>query len=131
MKKLVFCFVTLSMIIAFLSCSKKSEQYLPAVESAFDMKLTFAPIVVKSTNGKVNLLYSIEVSNFGKEGYKLKDFQVLNAAGGTLLCSLSDTGKYMLIHRPAIESIPEELFYYPLVGHATYRFSIGLVLEPA
>ncbi|MCX6237243.1 MAG: M23 family metallopeptidase, partial [Bacteroidia bacterium] len=64
-------------------------------------------------------------------GYKLKDFQALNSSNGTVLCSISDTGKYLLVHKPVIDSIPEELFYYPLAGHATYRFSVGLVLDPA
>ena len=132
MRKFISCIVPLvAVILLSPSCSKNSGMYIPANEGTFGMKVTFAPVVVKSTNGKINLLYSVEMSDFGTEGYKLKDFQVLNSANGTLLCSLSDTGKYMLVHKPAIESIPEELFYYPLVGHATYRFSIGLVLDPA
>ena len=49
--------------------------------------------------GKWNLLYGVGTSNFEKEGYELKDFQVLNVANGTILCSIRDTGKYMLIHK--------------------------------
>ncbi|MCX6237245.1 MAG: M23 family metallopeptidase [Bacteroidia bacterium] len=132
MKKLVFCLVTLSVVIlAFLSCSKRTGIFIPTDQTSYGMKVTFAPKEVKSTNGKINLLYSVELLNFEKDGYKLKDFQAINSITGTVLCSLSDTGKYLLVHKPVIESIPEELFYYPLVGHATYRFSVGLVLDPA
>jgi len=127
---LVLLWLFVSMLV-FQSCKEESNPVTPAPDTSYDMKVTFAPIEVKSTDGKVNLLYSVEVSNFEKDGYALKDFQVLNAANNTRLCSISDTGKYLLIHQPTTESIPEQLYAYPMVGHATYRFSIGLILDPA
>ena len=131
-RKIVFYFIPIFVVIlTFLSCSKKSGPDLSTDQTTFGMKVTFAPKEVKSTNGKINLVYSVELLNFEKDGYILKDFQAINSTNGTVLCSLSDTGKYLLVHKPAIESIPEELFYYPLMGHATYRFSVGLVLDPA
>ena len=128
MRKLFFTPVTLVLIImALISCEKKSIQVtLPS----YNLKVTFAPTAVKSTDNKINLMYNVEVLNFEADGYKLKDFQVLNSATDTKLCSISDTGRYLMIYKPVIGSIPEELFYYPLVGHATYRFNIGLVLDP-
>lgn len=130
-RNLVLVFIPVFLFILVLqSCSGNSDSVTPA-ETSFEMKVTFSPIEVKSTDGKINLLYSVEISNFEKEGYELKDFQVLNAANNTMLCSISDTGKYMLIHKPTVESIPQELYYYPLFDLATYRFSIGLILDPA
>jgi hypothetical protein len=118
--------------LLFLSCKEESNPVTPLVQGpSFEMNVTFAPIEVKSTDGKVNLLYGVETQNFEKEGYALKDFQVLNAANETMLCSRSDTGKFMLIHKPASEGIPPEAYYYPFNGHLTYRFSIGLVLDPS
>ncbi|MCK9426715.1 MAG: M23 family metallopeptidase [Ignavibacteriaceae bacterium] len=115
----------------FLSCKEESNPVTQVPDTSYEMKVTFAPIEVKSTDGKINLLYSVEIPNFEKDGYTLKDFQVLNAANNTRLCSISDTGKYLLIHPPTTASIPEQLYAYPMFGHATYRFSIGLVLDPA
>jgi hypothetical protein len=127
MRKLFFTLVSsILIILAFISCEKKSIQ---VTLTSYKMKVTFAPTAVKSTNNKINLMYNVEVLNFEADGYKLKDFQILNSTTGTKLCSISDTGKYLMIYKPAIGSIPEELFYYPLVGHATYRFNIGLVLD--
>ena len=118
-------------MLVFQSCKKESNPVTPAPDTSYEMKVTFAPIEVKTTDGKVNLLYGIETQNFEKEGFELKDFQVLNAANETMLCSRSDTGKFMLIHKPASGGIPPEAYYYPLEGHLTYRFSIGLVLDPS
>jgi len=130
-KRLLLILLPLFVVILTLqSCSGSSDAVTLAVTS-LEMKVTFSPIAVKSTDGKINLLYSVEIPNFEKEGYGLKDFQVLNAADNTILCSIKDKGKYMLIHNPTIESIPQELYYYPLLDLAAYRFSIGLILDPA
>jgi hypothetical protein len=129
-KRLLLILLPLFVVILTLqSCSGSSDAVTPSVTS-LEMKVTFSPIAVKSTDGKINLLYSVETPNFEKEGYGLKDFQVLNAADNTILCSIKDKGKYMLIHNPTIESIPQELYYYPLLDLAAYRFSIGLILDP-
>ncbi|MFA6596319.1 MAG: hypothetical protein WCS69_01240, partial [Ignavibacteriaceae bacterium] len=108
-------------MLVFQSCKEESIPVAQVPDTSYEMKVTFAPIEVKSTDGKVNLLYGVETQNFEKEGYALKDFQVLNAANETMLCSRSDTGKFMLIHKPASEGIPPEAYYYPFNGHLTYR----------
>ncbi len=130
-RNLFWVFIPLFLVILVLqSCSGGSDSFTPA-DTSFEIKVTFSPTEVKSTNGKVNLLYGVETSNFEKEGYELKDFQVLNAANGTILCSISDTGKYMLIHKAFGGNIPSEDYYTPQDIHSTYRFTIGLELDPA
>ena len=120
-----------SIMLLILSCSKESNPVAPVEENSITMNVTFAPIEVKSTDGKVNLLYSVEVSNFDKEGYQIKDFQVYNVANNSMICSIIDTGKYLLIHKPLQESLPDYYYYYAGMYYATYRFSIGLVLDPS
>jgi hypothetical protein len=127
-KKIVFYIITLTTVLLLgQSCKKSSESSVSNGQNLFDMKVPFVPIEVKSTNGKVNLMYSIESVNFEKDGYKLKDFQVLNADNGKILCNISDTGKYLMIHRPSV--VPVDSYYYPLAIHESYRFSVGLVLD--
>ncbi|MDQ7816407.1 MAG: M23 family metallopeptidase [Melioribacteraceae bacterium] len=126
---IIFLFSVL--LFLTLSCSEKSDLVAPVEESSITMDVTFAPIEVKSTNGKVNLVYSVEVSNFDKEGYKIKDFQAYNVSGNSMICSIIDTGKYLLIHKPLQESLSDAFYYYAGMYYATYRFSIGLVLDPS
>jgi len=114
----------------FIYCSKKSALDITS-QTSFDMKVKFAPTEVKSTDGKVNLMYSLESANFDKEGYKLKDFQVFNSANGAMLCSISDTNKYLVILKPYTGVISQSLFYYPNNQHSTYCFLVGLILPPA
>jgi len=116
---------------ALMCCSKKSGLDIPNILASYDLKVTFAPIETKITDGKINLLYSVEALNFEKDGYKLKDFQVINAVNGAVLATISDTGKYLLIHKPTMQSIAEGLFAYPMPGNTTYRFSIGMEFDPA
>jgi hypothetical protein len=127
----LFIITFFAVIIFFPSCKEDSNPMAQVPDTSYEMKVTFAPIEIKSTDGKVNLLYGVETQNFEKDGFELKDFQVLNASNETMLCSRSDTGKFMLIHKPAAEGIPPEAYYYPFQGHLTYRFSIGLVLDPS
>ena len=87
--------------------------------------MTFAPIEVKSTDGKVNLLYSVQIEDFEKEGFQLKDFQVFNVANNIMLCSIIDTLKYLLITKENI--LVED---YPLREYSNFRISVGLVLDP-
>ncbi|MCK9413088.1 MAG: M23 family metallopeptidase [Prolixibacteraceae bacterium] len=116
-------------ILISLSCSKKSGLDITTDLTSIDLKVTFAPIEVKSTSGKVVLIYSVESLNFEKEGYKLKDFQVLNAQNGNVLCSISDTAKNMLmIHKPSV-STTMDLYAYPMRTPASYRFSVGLEFD--
>jgi hypothetical protein len=130
--KFVSFFLSLSAgIMTFQSCTESTPLPTPPEETAIQLKVTFAPIEVKTTDGKITLLYSVETANFEKDGYKLMDFQVTNSANGKMLCALSDTGKYLLIHKPIAGGIPEHLYSYPLDVHATYRFSVGLILNPA
>ena len=131
-RKLKYCFVTICIAsMLSISCSDKSYLVPPVETTSFEMNVTFAPIEVKSTDGKINLLYSVEVSNFDKEGYKIKDFQVYNSANNSMICSISDTGKYLLIHKPLQESLPDGMYYYAGMYYAAYRFSVGLVMDPS
>ncbi|MCX6237244.1 MAG: M23 family metallopeptidase [Bacteroidia bacterium] len=132
MKKFLLCLVpSILVILTFLSCSKKSGLDLSTDQTTFDLKVTFEPMKVNCTNGKVVLLYSVESLNFEKEGYKLKDFQILNAQSGNLLCSIGDTAKNMLmIHKPSL-STAMDLYAYPMRTPAGYRFSVGLNFDPA
>ncbi|MFA6598792.1 MAG: M23 family metallopeptidase [Ignavibacteriaceae bacterium] len=118
-------------MLVFQSCKEESNPVVQVPDSTYEMKVTFTPIEVKSTDGKVNLVYSVEVPNFDKEGYQIKDFQVYNVANNAMICSISDTGKYLLIHKPLQESLPDDFYYYAGMYYATYRFSIGLVLDPS
>lgn len=127
-----FSFVTICVVaILFISCSDKSQLVTITENNLLEMKVTFAPTEVLSTDGKVNLLYSLETENFDKEGYKLKDFLVYNSADNSMLCSIKDTNKLLLIHKPLQESLSDEFYYYVGMHHAAYRFSIGLALEPS
>ena len=131
-RQIFLLYLSMAVILpAFLSCSENTEIVAPSDETSVEMQVTFMPIEVKSTDGKVNLLYSVEASNFNKDGFALKDFQVYNVAGNSMICSISDTGKYLLIHKPLLESLPDDLYYYPGMFNAAYRFSIGLVLDPS
>ncbi|MBA4405931.1 hypothetical protein C0389_01520 [bacterium] len=126
----IFCCLFI-LAIALQSCIENNILVPPVEESSIEMNVSFAPRAVKSTDGKVNILYSVEVSNFDKEGYKLKDFQVYNGASNTLLCNISDTNKFLLIHKPLQENLSDDFYYYAGVYHASYRFSVGLVLDPS
>jgi hypothetical protein len=132
-EKLKYFSALLLSLLLFLifSCSEGSDPVVPEEENPITINVTFAPIEVKSTDGKVNLVYSVEVSNFDKEGYQIKDFQVFNVANNSMICSISDTGKHLLIHKPLQESLPDDYYYYAGMYYATYRFSIGLVLDPS
>ncbi|MCK9426716.1 MAG: M23 family metallopeptidase [Ignavibacteriaceae bacterium] len=124
--------ISFAVIIVFQSCKEDSNPVTQVPDTSYEMKVTFAPIEVKSTDGKVNLMYSIETSNFEKEGYILKDFQVLNSSNGNMLCTINDTNKYLVILKPYTGAIPQNLFYYPLSNaHSTYCFLVGLALDPA
>ncbi|MCX6239572.1 MAG: hypothetical protein NTY07_18830, partial [Bacteroidia bacterium] len=69
MRKLTSCFIpTVIVILTLISCLKKSGLDTSTDQTSFDMKVTFAPKEVKSTNGKINLLYSVELLNFEKDG---------------------------------------------------------------
>jgi len=127
-RNLVFGLIPLvSMIFLFLSCKEESNPVTPPVEGpSFEMNVTFAPIEVKSTDGKVNLLYSVQTEDFETSGYKLKDFQVLNSANSGMLCSIKDTLTYLLITK---ENISAE--DYPLREYSNFRMSVGLVLDPS
>lgn len=127
----IILFVSPIFYLLTSSCSDRSDLVTPKEETSFELRVTFLPVEVKSTNGKVNLLYGVEVPNFEKEGYTLKDFQVLNAATGNILCSIKDTTKYLLLHKASEKSIPGEDSFTPKAEHSTYRITIGLVLEPA
>jgi len=127
-RNLVFGLIPLvSMIFLFLSCKEESNPVTPPVEGpSFEMNVTFAPIEVKSTDGKVNLLYSVQTEDFETSGYKLKDFQVLNSANNGMLCSIKDTITNLLITK---ENISAE--DYPLREYSNFRLSVGLVLDPS
>ncbi|MFA6978743.1 MAG: M23 family metallopeptidase [Ignavibacteriaceae bacterium] len=127
-RNLVFGLIPLvSMIFLFLSCKEESNPVTPPVEGpSFEMNVTFAPIEVKSTDGKVNLLYSVQTEDFETSGYKLKDFQVLNSAINGMLCSIKDTITNLLITK---ENISAE--DYPLREYSNFRMSVGLVLDPS
>lgn len=123
----VFLLIPLvAMIFLFLSCSKKSDPVAPAEGPTIEMDVTFAPIEVKSTDGKINLLYSVQAEDFEAKGYRLKDFQVLNSANNEVLCSIIDTIKYLLITKENI--LVED---YPQLEYTNFRMSVGLVLDPA
>ena len=125
--KFYFTLFVSSLLFSFtISCSDKSDPVAPTEETSFEMNVTFAPIEVKSTDGKVNLLYSVQIVDFEKEGYKLKDFQVLNSANNEMFCSIIDTLKYLLITKENI--LAED---YPLREYSNFRISVGLVLDPA
>ncbi|MFA6598793.1 MAG: M23 family metallopeptidase [Ignavibacteriaceae bacterium] len=126
-RNLVLCLIPLvAMIFIFLSCSKNSDPTAPVEGPSIEMNVTFAPIEVKSTAGKINLLYSVQTEDFEANGYKLKDFQVLNAANNEMLCSIIDTTKYLLITKENI--LVED---YPQLEYSNFRMSVGLVLDPA
>lgn len=121
----------ISIISVFSFCSENGDLLTTPEDTNLELKVTYQPQEVKSTNGKVNLLYSVEISNFKKDGYDLKDFQVFDAANKSMLCSIKDTNKYLIIHKPTQESIPDDFYYYPGESqHVTYRFSVGLAMDP-
>ena len=105
-RNLVFWLIPLVSINSlFLSCKEESNPVTPPVEGpSFEMNVTFAPIEVKSTDGKVNLLYSVQTEDFETSGYKLKDFQVLNSANNGMLCSIKDTITNLLITKENISA---------------------------
>ncbi len=115
-----------SILFLTLSCSQDSSPVATVEETSIEMKVTFAPIEVKSTAGKINLLYSVQIEDFEADGYKLKDFQVLNAENNKMFCSIIDTLKYLLVTKENI--LVED---YPLREYSNFRISVGLVLNPA
>lgn len=129
--KLFSAFLLSLLFFLTFSCSEVSDPVAPEEESLIEMKVTFTPIKVKTTNGKVNILYGVELPNFEKQGYKLKDFQVLNSKTNTLLCSIKDTTKYLLLHKAYDKSLISDEYNTPKSAvHSTFRISIGLLLDP-
>lgn len=127
----LFYFSMAVVLLAFLTCSENTDIVAPSDETSLEMNVTFAPIKVKTTNGKVNLLYGVELPNFEKLGYKLKDFQVSNSTTLTLLCSIKDTTKNLLLHKAYDKSLTSEEYNTPNSAvHSTFRISIGLLLDP-
>ena len=124
--KLLSAFLLALLLFQILSCSEGSDPVAPIEESLITMNVTFAPIEVKSTDGKINLLYSVQTEDFEAKGYKLKDFQVINSVNNEMLCSIIDTTKYLLVTKENI--LVED---YPLRDYSNFRISVGLVLDPA
>ncbi|MFH1159393.1 MAG: M23 family metallopeptidase [bacterium] len=126
MKKIIL----LSLFI--FSCSEKNDMEYSPRNQDFPMKVTFSPTAVKSTDGKVNLVYSVEILKVDTAGFMMKDFRVFDPANDKVLCTIADTNKYLLIQKPANPPVPPEKFWYPLVDmHSSYRITICLVLDPA
>ena len=118
-------FLTSIIIFLVLSCSENSGPSDPLEGDSIEMNITFAPIEVKSTDGKINLLYSVQTEDFETKGYTLKDFQAINSANNTILCSIADTTKYLLITKTNI--LADD---YPMRDYSNFRISVGLVLDP-
>jgi hypothetical protein len=114
-----------------LSCAQNTSLVEPTAESSFDLKVKFAPQELKSTNGMINIMYSLEASNFETDGYKLRDFQVVNSSNNKILCSISDTNKYLVILKPDNVIMREDLYYYPQNAHLNYIFLVDLISDPS